>query len=327
MTNYLSLSTTPIVGSLRNLEFRLGEKRDNLRELLKSRGLLYHPFELPKKQHPYPGKKRILEAQTARPKYRQIDNPAQQLKIIQRRILRRILSEVDLPAYMFGAVAGKTLVQHAEQHVKNQSTTVVRMDISSYYPNITCGHVYSVWRNVLGCPPPVAKLLTELTTFDFHLPQGAPTSPALANIFLASIYAPVCLACEQKDLTITAWVDDLIFSGAAARTVMVKVREVLAANGLKTAPRKREILGTKNVKVITGVRLGRFTTRASREKMSELRAALHRLATGKVKPDELDRYRQNLAARIAHVASIHKGDAEKLRCQARTLGVRLNASD
>src|ERR1019366_1543557 len=185
MTNCLSLSTTPIVGSLRNLEFRLGEKRDDLRELLKSRPLLYHPFELLKKQHPYPGKKRNLEFQTGRPKYRQIDNPAEQLKTIQRRILRRILSEVDLPPYMFGAVAGKTLAQHAEKHIKNQSTTVVRMDISSYYPSITCGHVYSVWRNVLNCPPPVARILTELTTFDFHLPQGAPTSPPIANIFLA----------------------------------------------------------------------------------------------------------------------------------------------
>jgi hypothetical protein len=296
-----------------------------LRELLKSRALLYRPFELPKKQHPYPGKKRNLESQTAQPKYREIDNPAEQLKIIQRRILRRILSEVDLPPYMFGAVTGKTLVEHAEQHIKNQSKTVVRMDISSYYPNITCGHVYSVWRDVLHCPPPVARILTELTTFDFHLPQGAPTSPAIANIFLASIYAPICLASEQKDLTITTWVDDLIFSGAAARTVMGEVRAVLASNGLKIAPRKREVLGPKTAKVITGVRLGRFTTRASREKMSELRAALYRLATGKVKPEELDRYRQNLTARIAHVASIHKGDAEKLRCQARTLGVCLKS--
>ena len=298
-----------------------------MRELLKSRPLLYHPFELLKKQHPYPGKKRNLESQTGRPKYRQIDNPAEQLKTIQRRILRRILSEVDLPPYMFGAVAGKTLAQHAEKHIKNQSTTVVRMDISSYYPSITCGHVYSVWRNVLNCPPPVARILTELTTFDFHLPQGAPTSPAIANIFLASIYAPICLASEQKDLTITTWVDDLIFSGAAARTVMGEVRAVLASNGLKIAPRKREVLGPKTVKVITGVRLGRFTTRASREKVSELRAALHRLATGKVKPEELDRYRQNLTARIAHVASIHRGDAEKLRCQAKVLGVNLKAAD
>ena len=298
-----------------------------MRELLKSRALLYHPFELPKKQHPYPGKKRNLESQSARLKYRQIGGPAEQLKVIQRRILRRVLSEVDLPPYMFGAVAGKTLVQHAEQHVKNQSTTVVRMDISSYYPNITCDHVYTVWRNVLNCPPPVARILTELTTFDFHLPQGAPTSPAIANIFLASIYAPICLTSEQKDLTITTWVDDLIFSGNAAREVMCKVREVLASNGLKDTPRKREIFGTKSAKIITGVRIGRFGARAPREKMSELRAALYRLATGKVKPKELERYRQNLVARIAHVASIHRGDAEKLISYAKTLGVRLKTGD
>src|SRR5258708_12270766 len=96
------LSITPLVRSLRDLEFRLGETRGALCELVKSGAVLYHPFELPKKQHPFPGKARNLEAQTAQPKYRQIDNPVDKLKVIQKRILRRILIEVDLPAYMFG---------------------------------------------------------------------------------------------------------------------------------------------------------------------------------------------------------------------------------
>jgi hypothetical protein len=256
-------------------------------------------------------------------KVRQIDNPVKQLKNIQTRILRQVLSRVDLPSYMFGAVSGKTLVSHAEQHVENQASTVVRMDISSYYPNVTCHHVYFVWNVILGCPPGVAKLLTELTTFEWHLPQGAPTSPAIANILLASIYAPVCLASEKAGLTITTWVDDLIFSGTAARGVMETVRATLASNGFKIAPRKRDILGPKDEKVITGVRLGRSHVRAPHKKMSELRAAIHRLAVGSVAPDDLDKYRQNLSARIAHIAWIHSGDATKLRRQVAKSGVHL----
>ncbi len=321
MTN--SPLTTPIVGSLRDLESRLGVKRDGLRELLKSRPVLYHPYTIPKKQHPYPGKERRKKAQTEQTKYRQIDNPARQLKDIQSRILRQILSKAELPSYMFGAVAGKTLVLHAQQHVKNQTATVVRMDISSYYPNITCFHVYYVWRDVLGCPPRIAKLLTELTTCNWHLPQGAPTSPAIANIFLASIYAPVCLASEQKGLTITTWVDDLIFSGNAARDVMETVRQVLAQNGFKMAPKKREILGPKTEKVITGIRLGGNQVRAPHRKMSELRASIHRLAIGLVPSAELDRYCRNLASRIAHVRSVCKDDGERLISLAKRKGVKL----
>lgn len=254
-------------------------------------------------------------------KYRRIDNPTKQLKDIQKRVLEKILSHAELPAYMFGAVSGRTLVDHAREHVKNQASTLVRMDISSYYPNVTCHHVYFVWHVVLSCPPPVARLLTELTTFEWHLPQGAPTSPAIANIFLASIYAPVCLASERSGLTITTWVDDLIFSGPAAREIMETVRATLAAAGFRIASEKREILGTKSEKNVTGVRIGRYGPRAPRRKMSELRAAIHRLAVGEIGAAEIERYRQNLSARVAHISTIHEADAAKLKRHAKKSGV------
>lgn len=196
-------TSKPIIGSIGDLEQRLGIKRGELRELLGRRSELYQPYDTPKKKHPYPGTKRLAKLAAGPPKMRHIDNPVKQLKDLQRKVLRRILNLVELPDYMFGAVAGKTLIDHAARHVKNQQTALVRMDISAYYPSINCGHVYFVWNVVLGCPPPIAAILTQLTTFEFHLPQGAPTSPAIANILLASIYAPVCLASEQKGLTIS----------------------------------------------------------------------------------------------------------------------------
>ncbi len=321
---YEFLSEKPLIGSMRDLEYQLGVNRQQLREIARARARAYRPFQIPKKQHPYPGKKRAEKAASGPPKLRQIDNPAKQLKDIQTRILRRALFRVVLPDYMFGAVAGRTLLKHAEQHVPNQNTTVVRMDISSYYPNLTCAHVYFVWNVFLGCPPPIASLLTELTTSNYHLPQGAPTSPAIANLYLASIYAPVCLASNKAGLTITTWVDDLIFSGPTARTIMNTVRSVLASNGLRVAPDKRDILGPRDEKVITGVRLGRFQPRASHRKMSELRAAIHRLSVGAVPTEDLDRYRRNLSARIAHVGSISSKDASVLRLRAKSCDISLD---
>lgn len=313
----------PIVGSLSDLEHRLGIKRDELRELLKAQSELYHPYDTPKKKHPYPGKRRLEKLAAGPAKTRHIDNPVKQLKDLQRKILRRVLCGADLPEYMFGAVAGKTLVDHAKRHLQNQGSTLVRMDISSYYPSVTCIHVYFVWYAVLGCPPPIAKLLTQLTTFEFHLPQGAPTSPALANIYLASIYAPICLLGEQKGLTVSTWVDDLIFSGPGARTVMNTVRTILASHGFKAAPEKREIFGPRDTKVVTGGRLGRFTVRAPHRKMSELRAAIHRLRIGSVLPEDRERYLLNLTSRIAHIGQLHEGDAKKLIRLARQSAVLL----
>ncbi len=289
--------------------------------MLQSRSELYRPFQTTKKPHPYPGVRR--KADTRQPKLRDIDNPVKQLKDIQARILKNILAHVELPAYMFGAVAGGTLTKHGEQHIPNQGTVVVTMDISSYYPNITCLHVYYVWHIVLGCPPRIASLLTELTTYDWHLPQGAPTSPIIANIFLASIYAPICLACEKAGLVITTWVDDLIFSGKEARSVMETVRATLAGHGFKMSPQKRKIQGPRDEQRMTGTRLGRYAVRVPRGKMDELRAAIHRLAMGTVPPEEMEKYMRNLCGRIAHINSIHKGDAAKVKRYAAKSGVQL----
>jgi hypothetical protein len=200
------------------------------------------------------------------------------------------------------------------------------MDISSYYPSITCDHVYFVWNVVLGCPPPIAKFLTQLTTFQFHLPQGAPTSPAIANIYLASIYAPICLLGEHKGLTISTWIDDLIFSGTEARSVMEAVRSILASHGFRAAPEKRDIFGPRDEKVVTGARIGRFTVRAPHRKMSELRAAIFRFRVGAVEPDDRERYLINLTSRIAHIGQIYRKDAEKLVRLAEKAGVPVKHS-
>lgn len=314
----------PLIESLRDLEFRLGTRRAEIAELLKARPLLYRPFPAKKKRHPYPGAKRLAESASKPPKTRQIDNPVKQLKLIQQRILARVLSKVQLPGYMFGAVAGKTTVRNAGEHIRNERSTLICMDINSFYPSVTSKHIYRVWNTTLQCPPKIAKLLTELTTVEFRLPQGAPTSPMLANIFLASIFAPVCAGCEELKLVISTWIDDITFSGHDARELIETVRATLAANGLKAAARKLRILGPCDEKLVTGVRIGRARTRLPHVLASEIRAAIHRLAIGSVPPEDEGRYRANLGGRLAYLGSLDAKDAANLRNYARVLGVRLD---
>jgi hypothetical protein len=178
------------------------------------------------------------------------------------------------------------------------------MDVKSYYPNVTSRHVYSVWKRVLRCSPAIARLLTQLTTYDWHLPQGAPTSPALANIFLE---------CSEKHITATAWVDDLIFSGKEARSVMELARQALAANGLKLSSKKRVILNGRDSKVITGVRLGNKRIRAPKEKLSDIRAAIHKLEIGQIANYQRDKYIVSLNGKINNIERICAQDAQPLK--------------
>jgi hypothetical protein len=301
-TNIQIRAIVPIK-SLRDLEYRLGEDRETLRALAKNWQSEYSPFQQAKPPKPF--QKSIGER-----KMRHIDNPSEELKRIQTKILKRLLLPVELPHFLFGAVSNRCVRKHAAEHLG--SRLVVKMDVKSYYPNVTTHHVYAVWTKVLGYAPAIASLLTALTTYEWHLPQGAPTSPALANLFLASIYEPVLAFCSATEIKATAWVDDLIFSGAEARSVMELVRQTLADNGFKLSPKKRFILKGCKPKIITGVRLGAGRIRVPKEKLHDIRAAIHKLEIGAVTSDKRERYVLSLNGRLGHVQRICASDAAPL---------------
>jgi hypothetical protein len=287
---------------MRDLEYRLGVDRNQLRLLAGRWRDEYFPFQQAKRPKPHAKIKK-------EGKLRQIDNPSRKLKQVQTRILDRILPPV-LPEFLFGAVPGWGIKDHAEKHLG--ANTVVKMDIKDYYPSITSKHIYSVWSSTLHCSPPIASLLTKLTTYNWHLPQGAPTSPAIANLFLASIYGPVLNECEAKGVTVTAWVDDLIFSGENARSVMELVRKSLALSGLKLSSSKKEILGPRQSKTVTGVRLGANQLRAPSKSLRNLRAGIHNLRSGRYTERGREADVASITGQIAHVRFICPADGERL---------------
>jgi RNA-directed DNA polymerase len=298
-----NLGGRPVL-SMRDLEYRLGEDRAALRALAKNWRAEYEPFQQRKEPKPF---QRVVVAA----KLRDIDNPSKALKRVQKKILDRLLRPVQLPYFLFGAVSMRDVKRHAAEHLGQK--TVVKMDVKGYYPSVTSRHVYSVWNQTLQYSPPVARLLTQLTTYEWHLPQGAPTSPALANLFLSSIYGPVLEACTKMAVIPTAWIDDLIFSGPEARSVMELVRQTLATNGFKMSAKKRVILTERDPKIITGVRLGAGRVRATKEKLSDIRAAIHKLETGLIKGREREEYIASLQGRLGHIERICAQDASRLR--------------
>jgi hypothetical protein len=245
---------------------------------------------------------------------RDIDNPSKQLKRIQKKILDRILVPVPLPHFLHGSVPGRSVALHAAEHFSGRPKTnrVVKMDIKKYFPNVTAKHVYSVWRSIVGSSA-LASLLTGLTTYKWHLPQGAPTSTALANLYLASIYEPVIKACEERDLVATAWVDDLTFSGEKPHEVMELARHTLAENGFKLSTKKRIILNGRDAKVITGVRRGAHGLRAEKSKLNDIRAAIHKLELGVVPNGDLDAYLRSTTGRIRYIKQLCAADAAPLQ--------------
>jgi RNA-directed DNA polymerase len=257
-------------------------------------GLKYSPFMLAKPPRPF---QRIGPS-----KPRPIDNPLQELRWVQKRIYKRILKPICFPEHVLGAVPKRSVMDNASRHLG--SNLLVTLDIRQCFPSITNVHVYRVWADLLGCSPPVAKLLTELTTFGRHLPQGAATSPSLANLFIWMIDEPIRKTCEKLSVAYSTWIDDLAFSGERARELIQPAVLVLAAHGLRVKREKIKIMGPSAIKVLTGTRLGYQQVRAPKDKLSRIRSGIHKLRSKRVDKQDEERFILGLVGQLRFISQI-----------------------
>jgi RNA-directed DNA polymerase len=270
-----------------------------LEEVAGSPGKNYSPFMLTKPARPF--EQRYI------PRPRPIDNPLQNLKWIQQRIYRRLLKPICFPSHILGAVANRSVMDNAERHLA--STLLVTLDIRQCFPSISNVHVYRVWSEFLGCSPPVARLLTQLTTFYRHLPQGAATSPLLANLFIWMIDEPIRTMCEGLLVAYSTWIDDLAFSGERSRDMIEPSISLLAANGLKVKREKIRIMGPRAMKLLTGTRLGSREVRAPKENISRVRSGIRNLRVGLVSPNNEERYIIGLVGQLRFIHQLCPRDA------------------
>lgn len=196
-TKTTTLVLKPLV-SLSYLEFLLDLKRDKLQKIADTAGGHYKPYDLHK---------------NGTTKWRHIDNPNYLLKNVQKRILKNILNKGAhyLPSGMTGGISGKSVVENAKIHVKKACIGII--DIKDCFPNTKHLRIYNVWKDYFGCGKKTIGILTQLTTFQDRLPQGAPTSPLLCNLSLIPIFKEIEIYTKKHNLNFSIFVDDIAISG------------------------------------------------------------------------------------------------------------------
>ena len=293
------------IHSLNDLAFRLGERRTKLNDLAARAATFYRPYDLVLTPRPY------SHAENVKQKPRHIDHPIDDLKLVQQKIHWHLLRPLCFPEHICGAIRCRSILDNASLHLG--VLLVVTIDIRRCFPSISNKQVYRVWRDLLGCSGRVAGVLTRLTTFQRHLPQGAPTSPLLANLFIWMIDGPIRALCADLGLAYSTWIDDLAFSGLRAREVIQPAISILAAERLAVSRRKVRVMGYRTVKLLTGTRLGKDQIRSSRELNSRVRSGIHKL--GQVGWAEADResYLRGLTALLRHIEFLCPRDAETLK--------------
>jgi retron-type reverse transcriptase len=277
------------------------------------------------------GRARLLEA------------PKPRLREIQRTLLDQVLGPIAVHPAAHGFVPGRSAVTAAQAHLN--ARIVISMDLSSFFSNLTADRVYAVFR-AAGYPQPVAFQLTGLCTTrtpisvlrqmplaengfrlrtllrQAHLPQGAPTSPALANLIVAGLdrrLAGYALAC---DLVYTRYADDLTFSlpSRSARRIdpsriVDAVTDIVRDERLSVAPDKTRVRRDHQRQVVTGIVVNQHPN-LPRDEFDRLKALLHNAVQhgpeSQNRSGEAD-FRSHLLGRIAWVEQLNPARAHRLR--------------
>ncbi|MDT7838968.1 reverse transcriptase family protein [Aquabacterium sp. OR-4] len=204
------------------------------------------------------------------------------LKELHRRITERILLRVEYPPYLTGSLKGTEAKKNAEMHTGK--CIVICEDIKSFFPSITPQAVNDVWRGFFGFPPPVASLLTSLTTKDGQLPQGAIPSSYLANLILWRHEPELHSQLAVQGITYSRYVDDIsvssaVFMSKAVQTEVIgRVYGMLAKVGLKPKRAKHETY-SRSMRMVTTKLVVNKKPALPQKKRSQIRAAVHHLET------------------------------------------------
>lgn len=149
------------------------------------------------------------------------------------------------------------------------------------------------------------------------MPQGAATSPLLANLFIWMIDLPIREACQELKLAYSTWIDDLAFSGELARKAIEIAARTLALYRLRISRDKVKIMGPRSEKLITGTRLGRKGVRAPDEKLCRIRSGIRHFEVGHVNDTKAERYLKGLVAQLRFVHQLCPADAQKYAAKLR----------
>jgi len=277
-----------------------------------------------------------------RGRFRLLESPKSKLKAVQRKILHELLDHIPAHAGVHGFRAGRSVLSYAAPHVGQRM--VLRFDLRDFFPTVRPARVHALFRTA-GYPHEVARLLTGLCTSRIpldvweqrpeprdgdaklgellrsrHLPQGAPTSPALANLCAHRLDARLAGLARAAGAAYTRYADDLAFSGGellerSARRFQVAVAVIAAEEGFDLHFQKSRFMRQGVCQQLAGIVVNERPN-IRRATYDELKAIL----TNCVRhgPDTQNRaghadFRGHLRGRIAFVQMINPVRGTKLR--------------
>lgn len=268
---------------------------------------------------------------------RLISSPKPALRTAQEWVRSRILHGLPVSGAATAFRPGASIVDNATRHVG--AGTVVRIDLKDFFPSIGFDRVLAFFRD-LGYNPGIASIFALICTDaprvgltidgevrwvvvgERGLPQGACTSPDLANLITRRLDSRLTGLALHGAWTYTRYADDLVFSHADTNANVVAltraVSRIAGDEGFTVNDRKTRIMRSPNRQMVTGL-LVNDGVRLSRRTRRQIRAFLHRCSTRGLDEVSAEIGRDARAVAKGYLAFAHMVDpveAQRLRAQA-----------
>ena len=200
----------------------------------------YTKFERPKRA----GGVRIISASQGR------------LKSMQRVLLDGFLTDFPMPAHVHGCVKGRSIATNAQIHVDQD--VVINVDLSNFFGSVCFDTVRQIFIENFRLDEEAAEVFARLTVVGGGLPQGAPTSPVLANLAALALDTDIMRTCDDavtsNGFRYSRYVDDITISGVMELvTLLPKIYECIERNGFSPNVKKTKILRRSIRQSVTGV--------------------------------------------------------------------------
>lgn len=278
----------------------------------------------------------------ARGGWRLLEVPEGHLMALQRKLLQGVLAQVPPHEAAMAYATGRSVLDHARAH--QGQAVVLCFDLQDFFSSVRTSRVQALWAT-LGYSTAVARTLTALSTIatpeavllrmrqsaglgwqqaqrlrDAHLPQGAPTSPVLANLCAFRLDLRLEGLAHQLDARYTRYADDIVISGGpglrqAQQRIAGWVARIALEEGFALNHRKTRVLPAGHRQAVCGVVVNQQTN-LPRPEFDRLKALLHQCVMHGPASQNYQghpAWREHLAGRVAWARQLNPAKAQRLQ--------------
>lgn len=193
--------------------------------------------------------------------------PNKNLKKVQKKLYNKLSTYYDeiktqnnfTSKISHGFEKNRSIVTNAEVH-KNKRY-VVNLDLLDFFPSINFGRVrsYFIKNNYFEINDDIATILAQLTCYKGTLPQGAPTSPLIANMICNIMDIRILKITKKYRLDYTRYADDLTFSTNNKYFLndydkfLEDIKNIIHRSGFELNSKKTRLLFSNSRQEVTGL--------------------------------------------------------------------------